>query len=125
MARGTTPNRAGITVACRTYRKAVNKTAQALGIPPIHTGYPSYDFDDMLVAMDAKSRERALKLYRLGIRAGYDEATAAVANGKLWFDEGGDLVCPGKVTITRNVKFAGHKRKAVKFTYTAAELGFK
>ena len=115
---------AGVVVASKPYRKVVNKFAEALRVDPNHTQTPSEDFRDMLALMDQKSRERAVEWYRRGLRRGFDEATTAVAEGKIKFKDG-TLVCPGKVVLTCKIRFRGLKPKAQEFEFTADELGFE
>jgi hypothetical protein len=113
----------GATVGSKVYRKVVNKLAGALGVSPRHTRYPSVDFVDLVADVDPKSRDRALKMYKLGLRRGFDVATTAVVEGNLVY-QADELMCPDTFTIRAGVKFKGQPRETVEFTFTAEELGF-
>jgi hypothetical protein len=97
---------AGGNAANATYRKLNAKLAKTLSAPVKHSKYPSDDFNDLLMQIDAKSRARALRLYKKGIRLGFDRATTDVVNGKLRFD-GQQLFCPAKVNIRVNLTLHG------------------
>jgi hypothetical protein len=76
--------------------------------------------------VDVKSRERALKWYRMGLRRGFAEATDAVVDGGLEYKaRTRTLYCPKKVVISVGVAFRGVLREEKQFTFTAKELGFK
>lgn len=111
--------------ASKTYRNVVNKTAKALRVDPIHTKYPSEDFDSILAVMDEKSQKRALEFYRLGLRRGYDKATTDVANGILYFENEKLIFPKDKITITVHIRFTGCARRTEKFKFSANDLGFK
>lgn len=113
-----------IGAASATYRKAVNKVAQAIRVDPNHTRYPSEDFESISDLIDEKSRERALQWYRRGLRRGFEEACDAIVEGKLEL-KGKTLYCPNEVVISVRVKFKDTSRSEMEFTFSADELGFK
>jgi hypothetical protein len=113
-----------IGAASATYRKAVNKVAQALRIDPNHTRYPSEDFESISDLIDEKSRERAFQWYRRGLRRGFEEACDAIVEGKLEL-KGNTLYCPNKVVISVRMKFKDAPRVEHEFTFSADDLGFK
>ena len=111
-------------VASATYRKAVNKIADALRIDPQHTRYPSEDLDIHADQIDEKSKERALKMYRKGLRRGFINACDAILEGDLELKKN-ILYAPKKVTISVRIKFKGKKWKTEEFEFSSDELGFK
>lgn len=107
-----------------TYRKAVNRVAKALRVDPDHTRYPSEDLETIADLIDEKSKERALKWYRLGLRRGFIEACDAVLEGELELKES-TLFCPQEVIISVRIRFKGGPQEDRDFSFTAKELGFK
>jgi hypothetical protein len=110
--------------ASATYRKAVNKIADALQIEPLHTRYPSEDLDVYVDQIDEKSKERALKMYRKGLKRGFINACDAILKGDLEMKDN-TLYAPKKVMISVKITFKGERAKSEKFVFTAKELGFK
>lgn len=113
-----------IGAASATYRKVVNKVAQALRVDPNHTRYPSEDLESITDLIDEKSKERALQWYRRGLRRGFEEACDAIAEGKLEL-KNGSLYCPNEVVISVRIKFKDTPRVEKEFVFSADELGFK
>lgn len=110
--------------ASATYRKVVNKIAEALQIEPLHTRYPSDDLDFYVDQIDDKSKDRALKMYRKGLKRGFINACDAILKGELELKRN-TLYAPKKVTISVKITFKGERGKSEKFVFTAKELGFK
>lgn len=108
----------------KTYKKVVNTLAKVLRVKPNHGEFPSEDFQDMADLVDEKSKERAMKWYRRGLRRGFEGACDAILDDKLELKKG-TLYCPSEVVISVRVKFRGEKWQDKEFTFTADELGFK
>jgi hypothetical protein len=110
--------------ASPTYRKAVNKIADALQIDPLHTKYPSEDLDFHVDQIDEKSKDRALKMYRKGLKRGFINACDAILEGDLEIKDK-TLYAPKKVTISVKIKFKGEKWRSEEFVFSSKELGFE
>ncbi len=110
--------------ASATYRKAVNKIADALQIEPLHTRYPSEDLDFHADQIDEESKNRALKMYRKGLRRGFINACDAILKGDLELKDK-TLYAPKKVAISVKIKFKSEKWRSEEFVFTAKELEFK
>jgi hypothetical protein len=102
----------------------VNKIADALQIEPLHTRHPSEDLDFHVDQIDEKSKDRALKMYRKGLRRGLINACDAILKGDLEL-KNNTLYAPKKVTIPIKIRFKGERGKNEKFVFTAKELRFK
>ncbi len=64
-------SRDSIEASSATDRKATNILAEAIRVPVIHTTFPSEDFEAIAALIHKRSRKRALKWYRNGIRRGF------------------------------------------------------
>jgi hypothetical protein len=110
--------------ASATYRKAFKKIPDALQIEPLHTRYPSEDLDVHVEQIEEKSKDRALRMYRKGLRRGFINACDAILKGDLEM-KNNTLYAPKKVAISVKIKFKGEGAKSEEFVFTAKELGFK
>jgi hypothetical protein len=113
-----------VAASSATYRKATNKLAKAIRISPKHSSYPSGDFEAVTGLIDQKSRGRALKWYKRGIRLGFIEACNALLDGRLEF-KNGTLYCPNKFTVSRKMRFRGQAMHELHFKFKAEDLDFK
>jgi hypothetical protein len=102
----------------------VNKIADALRIDPQHTRYPSEDLDVHADRIDEKSKDRALKMYRKGLRRGFINACDAILEGDLELKQN-TLYALGRITISVRIKFKGEKWKDEEFVFSSGELEFK
>ena len=109
--------------ASATYRKAVNKVAKTLRVPPNHTRYPSEDFDAVTGLIDEEAKKRALHWYERGIRRGFVEACDAILDGQLEL-KAGTLYCPSKIVISVRIKFRGDEWQDRDFEFKAGDLDF-
>ncbi len=107
-----------------TYRKVVNRLAQELREPAVHTRYPSDDFQALAKAIDPVSRKRALRWYKRGIRRGFIEACDAILDRQLKLKKN-VLRCPPKVSIFVKVRFAGQRWSRMNFRFDAEDLDFE
>ena len=108
----------------KTYRKVVNKIAKVLRIKPNHSSFPSDDFEEMADLVDEKSKERAMKWYRRGIKRGFEEACDAILENEIEL-KNNTLTCPNEIIVSVRVKFRDEEWQDKEFKFTADELGFK
>ncbi|KEZ69277.1 hypothetical protein AAY86_15090 [Pseudomonas amygdali pv. tabaci str. ATCC 11528] len=113
-----------VAASSATYRKAVNRVAEALREPPNHSRYPSEDFEEIVDLIDEKSRDRAIQWYERGVRRGFIEATNAMLDGQLEL-KNNTLYCPSNVEISVRVKFRGEEWHKMRIKFTAKDLDFE
>lgn len=114
----------GIAGSSATYRKATNEVAKRLKVDPVHTQYPSEDFQDILDLLDEKQKEKAIEWYERGIIRGLTQATNWFLDGTIYLDNG-VLKAPAEWEVKVRVKFAGEKWQKRRFKIEAEEIGFE
>ena len=110
--------------ASKTYRYAVNKLAETIGVEASHTRYPRDDFEDMLGQVDDQTVEKAIKWYKVGIRRGMTKVIELLLSQKLKSD-GEIIIAPSVLSVKTFVRFKGHPRRICVCNVKATELGFK
>jgi len=110
-------------VASKTYRCATKKLAKVIGVTPIHTRYPSEDFENMLDKADNTTVNRALEWYERGIKRGILHTKHMVLNGTLAITKQ-RITIPKTIEVNVRVKFKNRRWQKRSFKFKAADIGF-
>jgi hypothetical protein len=110
--------------ASATYRKAVNKIAEALDKDPEHSRYPSADFETALESIPETMREKALEWYERGIRRGLSKATDLMADKTIYLEDG-VVYAPKIIQVKVRTKMRGRKWVQHEFSISCCDIGFE
>jgi len=113
-----------VAAASATYRKTVNDIADALGVDPAHTRYPSLDLEDAVAGIPDAMKDNAIEWYVRGIKRGMAKATDMMLNGDIYLEEG-TVYAPETMKVKVRTRMNGGDWERLVVSVSCHEIGFK
>jgi hypothetical protein len=113
-----------VAAASATYRKAVNKIADALDHKPSHSRYPSLDLDGAIEGIPDALKEKAIEWYIRGIKRGMAKATDLMVSKKIYLKEDA-VYAPQRIKVNVKTRFRGGRWKSLEVIVNSVEIGFE
>ena len=112
-----------VSASSATLRKAVNGISEATGKKPVHTRYPSLDFDAALADIPDAMKTMAIEWYIRGIKRGMAKATDLMLEGSI-YKEAEIIHAPPVIKLNVRIKFKGEEWKSLPLRIKSKEIGF-
>ncbi len=95
----------------------------ALDREPVHTRWPSQDFELLLDEIPEAMKAKALEWYERGIKRGLARATDLMGSGKITVKDG-VVYAPSEIQVNVRTKFRGEEWESREFIVDTTDIGF-
>jgi len=113
-----------VAASSATYRKVVNGIAKALDKDPIHSPYPSEDFESALDGIPDALKQKAMEWYVRGIKRGMSKATDLMVENKIYIKDG-VVYAPKEIQLNVRTRHKGEEWVSREIIVYSKEIGFE